>query len=418
MNGKNGKITYNANRLTNQIGEKMHIHIKQNGECIKDISEQYGVCEENIRMVNGITEGEPADGEELLILIPTRSYTVQYGDTPDRIALRFGIRRSDIYSLNPWIEKSELKQGQNLALKYGDRRGGMAVANGYFYKGCTTDLLQRVLPYLTYVTFAAAIADERGVRRSANFKREVEKTAEEKKIPLIRVYDRYTDRYKRCEGLTSFAEELISLALEDGYKGIVIDSCPMNHSAKDFSAFLMILRKLMIGCDLILITEINEESPLEFSEYADGSVLYYPKYAMDNPASFADGERRVLSDFACNGESAKTFIDLPSLARRGKEYATVPDMLKSVRRGRGVIEHNESTLLSHVCDRKQGEYSFTSLKNIKSLLELTSELDYMGVCFDIMRTPLSYLMMYNSMFKTSYYNSVRTREGCSRVGEE
>ena len=88
----------------------MHIHIKQNGECIKDISEQYGVCEENIRMVNGITEGEPADGEELLILIPTRSYTVQYGDTPDRIALRFGIRRSDIYSLNPWIEKSELKQ--------------------------------------------------------------------------------------------------------------------------------------------------------------------------------------------------------------------------------------------------------------------------------------------------------------------
>ena len=109
MNGKNGKITYNANRLTNQIGEKMHIHIKQNGERIKDISEQYGVCEENIRMVNGVTEGEPADGEELLILIPTRSYTVQYGDTPDRIALRFGIRKSDIYSLNPWIEKSELK---------------------------------------------------------------------------------------------------------------------------------------------------------------------------------------------------------------------------------------------------------------------------------------------------------------------
>lgn len=396
----------------------MQIHIKSPDERVRDIAENYGINEENIRMINELSDAEPADGEELLILIPTRSYTVQYGDTPERIALRFGIRKSDIYSLNPWIREGEIKPGQTLALKYGEHPLGMAVANGYFYKGCTDEMLRRAMPYMTYITFAGAVADERGVHRSADFKGEVALATAERKIPLIRVYDRYTERYKRGGDLSEFAEELIALALEGEYKGIVLDACSLKDSAEEFSAFLMILRKLMIGCDLILITEINEESPIEFSEYADGSVMYYPKYAMDEPPSFADGERKILSDFACRGESAKTFIDLPSLARRGKEYYTVTEALRSARRGGYRIEHNESTLLSHIRDRKQGEYSFSSLRNIKALLELINELDYMGICFDIMRTPLSHLMMYNTMFKTSYHTNVRAPEGCSRVGEE
>ena len=396
----------------------MQIHTKSPEESIKSIAENYGVSEEIIRSINELSDTEAAEGEEMLILIPTRSYTVQHGDTPERIALRFGIRKNDIYSLNPWVQHSGLKVGQSLALKYGERKGGMAVANGYYYKGCDIKMLKRAIPYLTYVTFAEGVADERGVRRSADFSKEVSLANNERKIPLIRVYDRYTDRYKSGGDMTSFAEALINLALIGGYKGLVLDSCLVSDSADEFSAFLMILRKLMIGCDLILITEINEKSPLEFSEYADGSVMYYPKYAMNEPPSFIDGERRLLSDFACRGESAKTFIDLPSLAMRGKEHLTICDALKQARKSGCKVDHNESTLLSHIRDRKQGEYSFSSLKNIKGLLELISEFDYMGICFDIMRTPLSHLMMYNSMFKTSYYNSVRTREGCSRAGEE
>ena len=193
--------------------------------------------------------------------------------------------------------------------------------------------------------------------------------------------------------------ELIKLAMGGGYKGIVLDACRLSDSAKEFTAFLMILRRMMIGCDLILITEVDESSPLEFSEYADGSVMYYPKYAMDEPAGFDRGERAVLCDFACKGESSRTFIDLPSLARHGGEY--VSEALRHARRRGTSIRQNESTLLSHISDRRQGEYVFSSLRNIKLLLELTGELDYMGICFDIMRTPLSHLMMYSAMFKTS-----------------
>ena len=417
INNENAKITYNANTPKRRIGEGMQIHIKKKGESLQNIAEIYGISEDSLRMTNGIIDGEAADGEELLILTPTRSYTVQYGDTPERISLRFGIRRADLCTLNPWIKENKLEVGQRLSLKYTERPCGMAVANGYYYKGCSDELLTRAMPYLTYITFAGAVADDRGVRCSADFSEQIAKAKEKRKIPLLRVYDRFPERYKAEDDKTAYAEELISLALEGGYKGIVMDACSLSDSAKEFPEFLMILRKLMIGCDLILITEINEESPLEFSEYADGSVMYYPKYAMDNPPSFNEGERAVLSDFACRGESAKTFVDLPSLARRGVQYTTTADALNTARRYAYTVEHNESTLLSNIRDRKQGEYSFSSLRNIKALLDLVNELDYMGICFDIMRTPLSHLMMYNAMFKTHYFNSVRTREGCSHGGE-
>ena len=396
----------------------MHIHIKSAEESIRDIAEGYGVWEDNLRQINGLCDSDGAEGEEILILTPTRSYTVQPGDSIDRIALRFDVRKKDIYAQNPWIVEKDIHSGDRLALKYGERPGGMAVANGYFYPGCSENALRRALPFLTYVTFGSAVADHRGIKRIINDEREVSLAKEEKKIPLIRVYDKYTERYKSGEDLTAFAEGMIELATAGGYKGIVLDACPLKDFADEFSTFLMILRKMMIGCDLILITEINESSPIEFNEYADGSVMYYPKYAIKNPPTFEEGEGRILTDFACKGESAKTFVDLPSLALYGDKYITLEDGMKIARKGGFKITKNESTLLSHFNDRKQGECVFNSLSSIKALLELIREFDYMGICFDIMRTPMSHLMMYNAMFKTSFFNSVRTREGCSHADGE
>jgi hypothetical protein len=139
---------------------------------------------------------------------------------------------------------------------------------------------------------------------------------------------------------------------------------------------------------------------------------------MKNPPSFDDGERKIFSDFACEGESAKTFIDLPSPAVYNNKYIMQAEALKAARSNGYVIDTDKNTLLSHFNDKKQGECVFNSLCGIKAMLDLARELDYMGVCFDIMRTPLSHMMMYNSTFKSSYFNSVRTREGCSRADGE
>ena len=396
----------------------MKIHIKKADESIADIAEYYGINEATLRRINEIQDGECATGEELLILTPTRSYRAQVGDTLDRIALRFGIRKKDLLCRNPWLSDRGLQVGDDVTVKCDEQTNGMAVANGYFYPGCSDSALKRAMPFLTYISFCSAVSDRRGVSRVANDKREVALANEEKKIPLLRVYDRYCDRYKSGGDMTGFAEELIGAAVSGEYKGLVMDACPLCDSAEEFSAFMMILRKMMIGCDLILITEINENSPTEFSEYADGSIIYYPKFAIKNPPDFKGGERKILADFACESESAKAFIDLPSLAKIGEKYIPYAEALRLARDGNYTIEHNENTLLSHYRDRKQGECIFNSLSSIKALLDMTRELDYMGISFDIMRTPLSHLMMYNAMFKTSYFNSVRTREGCSRADGE
>ena len=396
----------------------MQIHLTKSNESLSDISKQYSVNESIIRNTNEITSQNPTEGEEILIVTPMREYKAQFGDTLDRIALRFDVKKSEILQNNPWIANRNLEPGEVISLRSGGEKYGMSYANGYFYKGCSGEQLSRALPFLTYVTFASASTDGRSITRTMDDKKHVHTVNDAGKISLVRLFDKRANRHLDENSFEGLAEKIIEFALDGGYKGVMLNSCPYSNFAKEFSCFIVKLRKLMIGCDLILITEINENSPIEFSEYADGSVLYYTKVAEKEYASFDDGERRVLSDFACNGESAKTFVDLPSIARYNNEYCTINEALERARKYGYKIDQNENTLLSHFYDRKQGDYYFASLRNIEQILALVNEFGYMGICFDIMRTPLSHFLMYNKMFKTSSYTSVRFQEGCSRGAED
>ena len=390
----------------------MQIHTVKSGERLKDIAEQYGVSEDSIRANNGFFTGEGVAGEQLLVLIPTRSYTVRMGDSLDRISLRFGVRKNDIIAMNPHLSGEKLRCGQNITLRSSERPYGMSVANGYFYKGCSEERLNAMLPYLTYLTISSYCADERGIKRIFDDRRALEIGTKADKIPLVRIYDRQSDRYKSEEGRKRFAQELISVA-SSGYKGVVINAGGKSALEEEFSEFIVDMRKRMMGLDLILLVETDAASPISFSEYADGNILSYPKYAQDEPKSFEDGERKLLSDFACRGESAKTFVDLPALARLGESYLSIDEAIKEARKAKTEIKNDEQSLISSF-ECKNGRWQYTSLENIKAILDLVGEYDYSGVCFDIMRTPISHVMMYNAMFKTSYHTSVRAREGCSR----
>lgn len=390
----------------------MQIHTVESGETVKDIAEKYGVSEDSIRASNGLSTGEGAVGEQLLVLIPTRSYTVRAGDSLDRISLRFGVRKKDIIAMNPHLCAGKLKCGQNITLRSSERPYGMSVANGYFYKDCTEDRLIEMLPYLTYLTISSYCADEKGIKRIFDDKRALKIGAEADKIPLVRIYDRYNEKYKNEEARKRFAQELINIA-SNGYKGVVINAAGKNAIEEEFSEFIVEMRKKMMGLDLILLVETDPASPISFSEYADGNIISYPKYAQDEPKSFEEGERKLFPDFACRGESAKAFVDLPALARLGERFLSINEVIEEARKAKAKIKNDEKSLISSF-ECRDGTWRYTSLENIKAILELVGEYDYSGVCFDIMRTPISHVMMYNAMFKTSYHTSVRTREGCSR----
>ncbi len=390
----------------------MLIHKFEKNDNLGAIAERYFTNEEIIRKHNQLDKLPPAVGEEILVLTPTRTYTAKYGDSLDGIGLRFSIPKKDMEAMNPGLVGKELRPGDVIAIKCCDRPYGMSVANGYCYKDCTSEKLIEALPYLTYVTFSSVTADIGGFKRIFNDDALLEIAKQAGKIPLLRVFDKYDKRYAG-EDTDSFISKLVNLAKEKEYKGIVLNACSMNEIPEKYTEFIVNLRGAMLGCDLILLTEINEESPIEFSEYADASIMYYPKFAKSPETSFDDGEAKFLSDFAAKGESARTFIDLPSVAMLGNEYVGMNDAINLARRGRCQTSINENTLLSHFrC--KQGEGCYTSLTGIGKILGLINEFDYMGVCFDVMRSPRSHFSLYNALFKSYNQATIRSVEGCSR----
>lgn len=392
----------------------MQIHTALGGERLSDIAKKYGVSEESIRRSNGLENGECLEGEELLILVPTRTYTARRGDSVDRISHRFGVRQSDIMAMNPLLRGGEVRCGQEITLRSSERPFGMSVANGYFYNGCPTSRLRMMLPYLTYVTVAEYAADESGIRRIFDGGCAAEIARKNGKIPLVRVYDCYAERYRSKEKREQFGNELIERAYEGGYKGVVINAAERGGCEGEFSEFIVEMRRKMIGLDLILITEINGDSPTSFSEFADGSVISYQRLAHGGDTSFKEGESKTLADLACRSESAKVFVDLPSLARCGDDFCSIDDAMRLARNFGAVIKKDDSTLVSSFDCGGGRCCRFCSPSSVLEILKLVSEYDYMGIALDVMRTPMSHVMMYNAMFKTAYYTSVRTREGCSR----
>ncbi len=389
----------------------MKIHTCKEGEKLSDIAKLYGVTEENI-IISNISGCEyPAAGEELLILTPTRTYKLKEGDSIERLCLRFGVRKCDIFAWNPWISETGLAVGRSVNLKFDDRIFGTAPANGYLYSGYDPKRLRRALPYLTYITIGAASADDRGIKSIFDDRATVSALIGENKIPLLRIFDKAKRNYKN--GREEFISNIISAASAKGYLGVVL-SAESNCDISGYGEFLIELRKAMIGCDLILVLEVTPKTPSDICELADGNILFYPKYAVSPELSYENGEREVYPKFATECESAKCFIDISALGKGERSFLPIEEALTHARADGSAVAQNESAGICEMQDKNQGRIHFNSLKNIKSTLELIEEFGFMGASFDINRTPISHFLMYNMYFKTAAHTYARAKEGCSR----
>ena len=388
----------------------MQIHTMKDSECLSDIAKEYGVCEDSLKINNGIADA-PALGEELLVLTPTRTHTLGATDTPERMMLRFGVTRRSLLTCNPQLATEAPEAGDTLIIRYSEPPYGMGVANGTVYRGCSTRALKRALPFLTYLTVASVVL-ENGEARQLFDDREVLRLAEAGgKIPILRIYARCdAEDYATTVGRESLSDRIVSLATERGYRGVLMSSLP---HCDGVGEFLLTMRRKMIGCDLILLCEIDENSPEQISELSDGSIFFYSKCAHSLPESYECGEKRAFESFAHRCESSKTMIELPTLAAAGDGYLSVCEALMLARKRRYEILTDEATLLSRFGDGRK-EYVFPSLSNIKATLDAVYEYGFMGVSIDVMRTPISYLAMYNALFKPALYTGVRSAEGCSR----
>ncbi len=384
----------------------MQIHTVKPGDTIYQIAKDYDTSVAKICENNGIeNKNQLSVGRELLIVRPTRTYTVKRGDTLSGIAMRFGIKLKDLITANPkHIGNDKLEIGEVLSIRTDKKKYGTSVSNGYFYQGCTKEKLMMALPFLTYVTVASVISGDSGLEELFDDRDIINTVKEHGRIPLMRIYetgscDKYTEKDKRED----FIERIIDTAKRKGYSGIVLCAfAAAEKSPHRFSEFIMALRKRMIGCDLVLFTEIDENSPASISDLSDGSIFIYDNLMMENPPDFKNGQYAIMNDFSAKADSSKVFIDIPSLAYNGGKYIAYDDALKMCYKNGAEIKNDPDALISGFKYRSGGsEHSvrFESMKNIEAKLDAISELGFMGISFDIMRTPASTLMMYGALYK-------------------
>ena len=66
----------------------MKIHTFSQGDTVENIAEKYGISVDGLLSSNIMGAENPAIGEELLVLTPTRTYVLKQGDTPEILQRR------------------------------------------------------------------------------------------------------------------------------------------------------------------------------------------------------------------------------------------------------------------------------------------------------------------------------------------
>lgn len=131
----------------------MTIHIVQAGENLRQIANQYGVSLQRLIADNGVLNPDAlAEGQALVILRPTETYTVQTGDTLESISAATGVPALTLVQNNLSLLTGRLFPGQTLALAFEGAKEGTLTVTGYAYPFINRGILGNALPYLTYLT--------------------------------------------------------------------------------------------------------------------------------------------------------------------------------------------------------------------------------------------------------------------------
>lgn len=407
-------------RVNNFFEVDMRIHRVKAGEGISDIAKEYGVCEAILRKSNEIHEGDRlSEGEELLVLMPTRTYTAGANDSLSRVAIRFDVPRGELMRMNPHLVSDEIGAGEVIAVKRDARPCGMGAANGVYYRGCPRWKLMRALPYTTYLTVGSGVFDGERCYEGFDGGEAVEIALEHGKLPLVRVYDKSDGGFsKTAERRRDFIDQVIYTALKGGYRGIDLGGCKFGEG---YEEFLVELRGRMIGLDLILISEISADSPCYASDFSDGAILGIDRIGdpLAEEMSFTEYEKGAMEKFANRCEGTKTFMEIPTFGCTDRgEFIDVAEAIAAARKQGALTEIDESKMILSFADKKRGRIAYNSLSGIVERFKLLGELGYMGVSFDIGRCPISYLLAYDSLFKSVGYANVEKRVRCNPDSSE
>lgn len=130
----------------------MDIYVVQAGDTIEKIADMYGVSAEKL-----IRDNELANpynllvGQAIIIVYPSKTYTVVEGDSLVSIARANNITVNELLRNNPFlVDREYIYPGEVLTISF--NRSGELFTNGYTNTFINRQILRKTLPYLTYLS--------------------------------------------------------------------------------------------------------------------------------------------------------------------------------------------------------------------------------------------------------------------------
>lgn len=130
------------------------IYVVRPGDSLYSIARRYGMNPETVAGDNALTDpGSLAVGQTLVLMTDTIPHTVTRGQSLYSIARAYGVTLAQLQAANPELTNpGRLAVGQGIAVPVPSQmRGGIQV-NGYAFPNISTDVLNKTLPHLTYLS--------------------------------------------------------------------------------------------------------------------------------------------------------------------------------------------------------------------------------------------------------------------------
>ena len=144
----------------------MDIHVVRKGDTLYSIALQYGVSMSRLISDNQLPDpSRLVIGQTIVIRVPRQTHTVRPGETLTSIARQYNLSLRQLQRNNPVLEGGErIYPGQTLVISYEDTPELPLSVNAYAYPFIDRGLLQRTLPFLTFLTpFTYGITETGGL---------------------------------------------------------------------------------------------------------------------------------------------------------------------------------------------------------------------------------------------------------------
>ena len=407
----------------------MIIHVVKSGDTLYSIARRYGVSVSRLRADNGLTESQTlVVGQALIVTLPSQVYTVRAGDTLTSIGRRYGVSVLELVQNNPeLIQNMTIQPGQQLTVSFQGGKIRTVSTKGYAYPHIRRDVLQRALPYLTYLAVFTYGFTESGRLIPADDAALIREAYRWNAAPIL-VFSSLdetggfsTDRASRLfsdpQLQTTVLNALAQTMREKGYVGVDMDFeyiAPAD--AQGYQDFLRRAVEVMrpqgftVSADLASKTSAGQQGLLyEAHDYpAIGSIVdrvllmtyewgytYGPPMAVAPLNQVRDVVRYAVSEIP----PAKIFMGVPNYGydwtlpyeqgvSRAENIGNQGAVLRAARYGAeiGFDETARSPYFEYYAGGRKHVVWFEDVRSVQGKLELSDEYGLLGVAYwNIMR---------------------------------